>query len=173
MPYHSAIPQAGDAKSVSQGQILDNFTYLNDLVLGVNNFIILPEQAAAPATGATQMALYTKHVGASPAMFLRNHTSGTEVNFTTAEKAQAGYCILPCGIKMYWNYIAINNGVTNHNYATIGGFPAFSAVYTASVAPVFGANLQYSINVTSLGVATLSLYTQNAALNGYILVIGS
>jgi hypothetical protein len=173
MAWNPNIPLPGEAKSVSQGQILDNFTYLNDLVLGVNNFIKLPVQGAAPATTATQMALYTKTVGAAPAMFLRNHTSGTEVNFTTAEKAQAGYCVLPCGIKMYWNYITINNGATNHNYATTGGFPAFAAVYTVSVVPVFGANLQYSINVTNLSATTLSLYTQNAALTGYILVIGS
>lgn len=172
MAYTAAIPQPGDAKSVSQGQILDNFLYLNDLVLGKNKFILFtPEQPAAPATGALEMSLYTKHVGAVPAMFI-NSTVGGEVNFTTAEKAPAGYCVLPCGIKMYWNYITINNGVTNHNYATLGGFPAFSAVYTASVAPVFGVNLQYSINVTGLSATTLSLYTQNAALNGYILVIG-
>lgn len=130
MPYFSAIPQPGDAKSVSQGQILANFTYLNDLVLGVNNFIILPEQAAAPATTATQMALYTKHVGAGPAMFLRNHTSGTEVDFTTATLADPGWCRLPCGAKMAWGKISITSGNT-YNFAVAFAAIPFSVQLTA------------------------------------------
>lgn len=138
MPYHNNIPLPGDAKSVSQGQILDNFQYLNDLVLGVNNFIILPEQAAAPATTATQMAIYTKHVGAKPAMFLRELSSGTEVDFTTAGKADPGWCRLPCGILMKWGQVGLSNvGSQPVTYPLGAGIPVFAHVYSVQISTVY------------------------------------
>lgn len=174
MPYHNNIPLPGDAKSVSQGQILDNFQYLNDLVLGVNNFIILPEQAAAPATTATQMAIYTKHVGAKPAMFLRNHTSGTEVDFTTDSKATDGWCRLPCGTLMLWFSVpAVTNGAT---YGFPGTFPAITAVYSAQVTTVYtGVPLTYPVCYSALTTANITLATKNGAgdAGAKILVIGS
>lgn len=178
MPYHSNIPLPGDAKSVSQGQILDNFTYLNDLVLGKNNFIILPEQAAAPATTATQMALYTKHVGAKPAMFLRELSSGTEVDFTTASKAASGWCRLPCGIVLLWfNVGSVTNGVT-YNFPVMAPvlLPALTAVHSAQVTTVYiGVNLSFPVCYSSLTTTNITLATRNGAgdAGAKILVIGS
>lgn len=177
-PYVSNIPQPGDAKSVSQGQILDNFLYLNDLVLGKNKFILFtPEQAAAPATGALEMSLYTKHVGAAPAMFI-NSTVGGEVNFTTASKATSGWCRLPCGIVLLWfNVVAVTNGVT-YAFPVMAPvlFPALTAVHSAQVTTVYtGTNLSYPVCYSGLTTANITLATQNGAggSGAKILVIGS
>jgi hypothetical protein len=124
MAYFPNIPQPGDAKATSQGQILANFQHLNDLVLGINNFILLPEQAAAPATAATQMALYTKHVGADTAMFIRNHTSGAEVDITTAGKTTTGWCVLPCGIIVKWGTSAAVHGTGGGKSINLAVAPA-------------------------------------------------
>jgi hypothetical protein len=180
MPYHSTIPQPGDAKSVSQGQILDNFTYLNDLVLGKNNFIILPEQAAAPATTATQMALYTKHVGAKPAMFLRELSSGTEVDFTTAGKTDPGWCKLPCGIIMKWGQVGLSNaGSQPVVYPVAAGIPVFSNVYSVQISIVYtdGDTIGYVVsyaNTTSFNAQSKDVRTggHNKAATITYLAIG-
>ena len=119
MPYHSNIPQAGDTKAASQPLILDNFQYLNNLVLGINNFIVLPEQApGVPVVPALTLGLYTRHVGASTALFIGN-SAGAEVDITTSLNAIPGWCRLPCGLVMKWGVSDVCTGSGDYTIAMI------------------------------------------------------
>jgi hypothetical protein len=107
MAYQKDIPQATDQLSQSQADILGNFQALGPLVNGINNYIILPEQATSPATLVNQMALYTKDVGGFTALFLKPENSaspaGPERDITTIVGNANGNCItLPSGIKVQW-----------------------------------------------------------------------
>lgn len=129
MPYHNNIPLPGDAKSVSQGQILDNFQYLNDLVLGKNNFILLERQTVAPAIAATQVGLYNLVSGAVNTLVIKDGANAP-IDILTAIKAANGACTLPCGIKMAWGKIYITSGATYNFAAAFAGIP-FSVQLTA------------------------------------------
>ena len=178
MPYYNNIPQAGDAKSASQPLILANFQYLNDLVLGKNNFILFtPEQAAAPATGALEMALYTKHVGAVPAMFINSAADG-EVDFTTAHKATNGWCQLPCGLLMLWfrtTAVAVHNANTVFTYAVeVPTFPGFGAIpYFSQITPIYVAGNAPLYN-NGLAQATVTIRNSSGAndMRAYVFIIG-
>lgn len=113
MAYNPDIPAPTDVKSQSQADIKENFTQIKTVVdinhvtfgdadQGKHKYVTLPEQGAAPSTAANEIALYTKEIGGVSALFLRHEGDGTEVDITTATKAAAGYCKLPCGIMLIW-----------------------------------------------------------------------
>lgn len=103
MAFKANIPAAGDLLSQSQADILNNFTALN-AVLNVNLGVLnLPINATAPTTLANTPAIYSKLNSSSvPALFWRQQSSGTEVDFTTAVLSATGWCTLPCGLIMQW-----------------------------------------------------------------------
>lgn len=135
MPYHNNIPLPGDAKSVSQGQILDNFQYLNDLVLGKNNFILLERQTVAPAIAATQVGLYNLVSGAVNTLVIKDGANAP-IDILTAGKANPGWCRLPCGILMKWGQVGLSNaGSQPVTYPA--GAPVFAHVYSVQVSTVY------------------------------------
>jgi hypothetical protein len=127
MTYNNAIPQPGDFLSVSQGQILTNFSQLYSVFAqdhielddgttadrGKHKQVTLKELGAAPATTSTEIALYTKNVGGTTRLFYRPPSSGTEVQMTgPITSAQNGTCILSSGIKMVWGRDTVASGST-------------------------------------------------------------
>lgn len=119
--YNPDIPQAIDQPSQSQGEILQNFTSINEIWDvnhytfasvngGKHKFVQMPQQAIKPVILANEMALYTKDVGGTPEMFIeRGNGAQVEIPFTQfSESACAGgtysrgYAYLPSGLLMKW-----------------------------------------------------------------------
>jgi hypothetical protein len=86
MAYKANIPQATDLISVSQADLLENFTQLAGMVNPVTGVFgaLKMEAGVAPATLATQIALYCKNNGAgTPSLFYRSINNGTERDLST------------------------------------------------------------------------------------------
>jgi hypothetical protein len=101
MSYNSQIPQPGDIISASQGQLLANFDQLNQKWAvnhygldpatandGKHKFVTLPEQSAAPTTGADEVAIYSKDVGGSTQVFVRYPNDGSEISIVGSSLLQ-------------------------------------------------------------------------------------
>lgn len=91
------IPQPTDFLSVSQDQIRQNFVSLDSVVGGVYD-----QQGAAPATAATQLALFSMAGLGGPQLFLRRQNSTGLVSLTdyimTGGAVLHGFTMLPSGL---------------------------------------------------------------------------
>ena len=144
MTYNPNIPQADDLISESQGQILDNFTQLNEVFgkdhvkyddatvadRGRHKQSTYTELSADPATLVNENAIYTKDVNAISQLFLRKQSSGTVIQMSAEDpiRAQNGTSFLPGlstgGILIQWGQLSIaSGGPHNVNFPT-----AFTAV---------------------------------------------
>lgn len=147
--FNPDIPLATDRPSQSQGEILQNFTSINDIWdvnhytfaeddAGKHRFVQMPQQAAKPVISATEMALYTKDVGGTPQMFIERG-DGTEVDFTAYGESLAqtntsrGWTYLPSGILMKWGVTgetsipALPFDVAIDTNVAVPGSPSFGA----------------------------------------------
>lgn len=164
MSYQPLIPLATDKKSKSQADIKENFTLLEDTYNGINEKLVLKEQAASPATAANQMALYTKDVAGITAMFIRPEGSGTEVDFTTAVKANNGWCKLPCGIIFLWFLVPSVTNSTTYNFSTYMTVPIITNVHYAQVSAKWtGVDLSYPVEYSILTTSSIVLQTKNVS----------
>jgi hypothetical protein len=115
MAYQSNKPLSTDKLSVSQGDINGNFQAINTYVAidhvafngadqGKHKRVFFTQQAADPATAATEAAIYAKDssVPGTASLYYRPPNSGTPIEFTYALKAAAGWTWLPSGIIMQW-----------------------------------------------------------------------
>jgi len=114
MSYNNNIPQSTDKIKDSQAALLANFQALKQLIdinhgtfsaadEGKHKWVTMPNQAAAPATGAAEIALYAKLVGGASQLFMRKESSGAESNFTSATTSTTnGTTTLPSGIIIKW-----------------------------------------------------------------------
>lgn len=124
---YTLIPNATDQLSVSQGDLLNNFTAADTIFAqnhggflandGTHKFVQMPEQGSAPATTVDQGALYTA-VGATSGvteMVFRRENNGTTIPFTefsntgTFPNTIRGWTRLPSGIIMQWGAVGIVN----------------------------------------------------------------
>ena len=146
MTYTPGIPQAADIPSQSQPLILTNFIQANTLfgtdhfpfdfatvaLRGLHQSTRFQFLAAAPATAATQVALYSKDVGLGVVeLFFRRQTNGTEVQMTSnvvPVSLQNGQTFLPGHIKLQWGLEpAVAGGQVPHVITFLTDFsaPAF------------------------------------------------
>lgn len=120
MPYTYNIPQATDQLSVSQGQILANFTSLGAIAGNANvasstlnnlagfNFVSLANQVALdPTLDATHMAIYAKNSAntGQEEMWIARQTGATGISpieFTSCLRNSNGWTYLPSGIILQW-----------------------------------------------------------------------
>ena len=174
MSFNPAIPAPTDRPTISQGQILTNFSQLNTIFAnnhvsfiaaadrGKHNFCQFPEQAAAPVTAANEGAIYTK-VGASATTeaFFRRESNGAELQMTGLPVVVAGPVrgiITPWGLRMNWGSVV----------ATGGGMGALLVTYAVPFTAGGGWSITVSkaaaaITTTSVGVAN----EVNASFNLY------
>lgn len=122
--YNPAIPQAGDLISVSQGEILDNFSQLN-LQFGVDHVafntgsangdghhkqVTFDNAPTAPTLTGTMSAIFPKLVGAAQQLFFANATTTyplTGIAITTTTPLATGSGILtPWGVILNWGQIS-------------------------------------------------------------------
>ncbi len=169
---YNLIPQSADRRNVSQGDILNNFTYLQTSIGRDHNFTNDPlgtndglhtkstywVQTADPATTATQIAVYSKIDAAGKIqLWFRQENNGTAVQLTaqpTTALATAvpitsgnGATWLPGGFLLQWGTSTSGVGVV---------FPT-----PFMVAPVF----QPRVTVTPIG-ATATCTTPPCITSG-------
>jgi len=171
MAYNQNIPQATDDPSVSQAQLLGNFLAIKQLVdvnhgtfsaadEGKHKYVTLPQQAAAPATAALEMALYVKDNGGVPTPYIRQQSSGTEYNLLTQYAGtNPGWARLPGGLIMKWGTQSVS--ITGDGYVTypVGAtIPVFTTVLSAQVSVLYalipGNDVDAAIRVTSFADVT-------------------
>lgn len=136
MAYNAQIPQATDQISVSQGQILANFQFLNTIATGIFD---APVQLIAPVIPAGSNALYTLVPIVAPLtgkneLFLRNDGIAKNIPITASLQGNTGYSYLPSGILIKWGYVApaLPNPVTITYDPTV----AFTTVFSVICQPV-------------------------------------
>ena len=149
MAYNNNVPQANERPGSSQDKLLQNsiavkaFVNRNHVDLsnpsvnldeGKHKFIQMPEQSAAPATSASEGAIYTKEsaLSAVTELFFRRELNGTEIEFTSSLKAANGWTRLPSGILLKWG-TGSGSGIVTTNFPVAGTIPVFTAVYNGLV----------------------------------------
>lgn len=193
MAYLSNIPQPTDQLSVSQPQILANFTAIGTILdpdTGTVNFV---KQLADPTLPANAIGLYSKDLPGAPIAALPdvpeggpeiyvNRTDGVN-NFhipITASFCNAnGYAYLPSGVLLKWGTSTATHGAdSSTSYCAGADIPIFAAVLSVQLVLIDGpAANNASISMVS-GTSTvndLHVYLWNAALadlDYYYLAIG-
>ena len=129
MAYRNNIPLQTDQYRNSQNDILDNFQQINAVFnvnhgsfgsadIGRHRFIQFSPQGAAPATGATEIALYSA-VGAisgvAELVFKRHTGPATVIPFTEGDTALQGWTRLPSGLVIKWNTVLVSAIDANNN----------------------------------------------------------
>lgn len=190
MSYFPAIPAANDDPSVSQGQIQTNFSTLNsainlnhvDLGTGVNQagkhkFVEMPNQAAVPATLATEGTIYTKAVsGVSQEFYTPDATAneyqmtrtittkftllGTNTNYQVGPPSLfGGWSFLPGGMLFQYGFLA---NPVNGNVITF---------------PVQFTNVPYSVTVSAVRSntqdKTISISNGTVGTSSFALILSS
>lgn len=154
MPYNPLIPGPNDLASVSQGQIKDNFTELQNVIQvnhgnfgsgdqGKHKFLQLPEQGSAPTTAVNEAGLYALvgPVSTVTELAFRRENNGTSIVFTEAVTTANGWTRLPSGMIMQWGLATVS---TNGTAGTQVTFPiAF---------PTACRNVQLTQQVTAGGI---------------------
>lgn len=145
MAWNQSIPQATDALSKSQGDILGNFQALNPIVTaGQVPYLTLPVIGSAPSFGAGTDGLYTLNyatTGINELFVNKQAAAGAaQIPFTASilsttaapSTFSSGYTYLPSGILLRWEQASGTGTVT---MTLGGGFPAFNKIITAIVCP--------------------------------------
>lgn len=182
MSYNPNIPQSSDFLSVSQTDLLTNFTQLDDLFgqdhekfsagsnQGKHNKSTYLEQSTAPSTAANEGALYAKAISGITQLFFRDESNGTEHQMTGIVPGQTGthYGIdLAAGIQLRFGEL---------NVPFVGPIPfqtPFSTIgYMCLISPV-GAVVERKPNVVRVN-ATQFRVVVTGAIPGlvYYLAIG-
>jgi len=134
MTFQPTIPKSTDLISVSQGDILNNFTAIgtsfdvnhidfNAAGAGKHKFVEMPNQAGDPAGAATEGTIYTK-VATQTELFFRRD-AGTVVQMTNGTPnivGPNGTTFLPGGVILKWGQFNMAGGVTSQAVVFIGTF---------------------------------------------------
>lgn len=154
MTFDNNIPVSGQSLGSTRTQINTNFSLIasvfannheafNDGDEGKHKFMQMPEQAAAPATAASEGGFYTKDANGKPQLFYRNEGSGSEYQLTHVRDAgiaefgtnttysgtlTGGWTFLPGGLIMNYGQSTVTSSGTTITYALQfpSGNPAFS-----------------------------------------------
>jgi hypothetical protein len=158
MAWNPNIPQPTDSLSQSQADILANFQALDPLFNdGVQNWVTLPVQGSAPATAASELALYSKSVSGTPQLFMRQQSNGTEFDFTSAGATTNGWARLPSGIILKWGQAAMPSGGSSAQpsqtvtYPVGASIPVFTTVFQVFLSQIWTTN-QTSIGSNGFGL---------------------
>lgn len=141
MTFQPSIPKSTDLISVSQGDILNNFTAIgtsfdvnhidfNAGGAGKHKFVEMPNQVSDPAGAATEGTLYTK-VATQTELFFRRD-AGTIVQMTNGSPTIVGpngSTFLPGGITLKWGQFNMGAGVTSQAVV-------FTSAFTSGVSSI-------------------------------------
>lgn len=176
MAYLPNIPQSTDQLSISQGQILGNFQALLPAYTFTTNYTvpdIIFSVGPDIATAANQVALYSKTVGASADLFLRNQSNGTvfDLSFITQMlQGIPGWQKFPSGLIVKWDVVVtLRNTLATYTYPVVAGTPVFTTVYGVLATQTFGAgpstgDLNVSVSVGNLTATTFQIFPRAIGL---------
>lgn len=198
MGYQANKPQASDKMSVSQGDLLGNFTEVNTawnanhIPFNLGNegshwFLMMPNQTVTPGTfPPATIGIYNSSIGIyASGGNLWFRPAGQAAGSVTNDKlimgsSAAGWCILPSGIKLIWFNIAAVTSGTAYPIPVGGGYPALTVIYMVQVTAAYNATaLSYPVCFQGQGgIApnfTITLNTKNSAgdAGAKILIIGN
>lgn len=181
------VPNAGQTLGNSRPSVQNNFGNINTSFnvnhvdfgvadTGKHKWVTMPVQGASPATGASEVALFsrTSAFSAVPEMAFRRESNGTVIEFTSALQAATGWTRLPSGILMKWGVISgsFPNGTwQSYLFPTGATIPAFTAIYnvtlqsvTTDVPPVTTHTFNY-LTVASVATTGFSWIPRTNFLN--------
>lgn len=163
MAYLDAIPAPTDFLSLSQAQILENFSQLNTQfsvdhavltaggATGKHTQLHLPELAVAPTTAANEGCLYTFDSGTQTEAYYREESDGDVVKLTNG-----GYTntFVKAFVTFQQTGAILGTAYNVTSVTPVGGFnffvnfttPMADALYTV-VASVGGTTLYYAIRI--------------------------
>jgi hypothetical protein len=152
---------ATDLISVSQGQLLTNFTQLNTVFggdhvefnnatsanRGKHTVVHLRQQGSDGTTTSGEGALYVK----ANNLYFRQASNGTVIQLTGASTAaSSGTILLANGIRMNWgNATGVWQGVNTVTYATAFSSAAWSITLTAQLTAAFSGLTVYASGTTT------------------------
>lgn len=186
MAYNANIPQATDLLSISQGQILGNFTQLNTAWLinhvdfnagdaGKHKWVTFPSQAASPPAGSGFLG---SEIGAYNAVFTLGGGRGTGINelflnkqsFAGVKQIAMTSSILsnssPGNFSFGWTYLPSgiimywgNDTGTGSKIVTFptANVPPMTQVVSAQVSTYFPTNQQVDSFARIVGCSTTQL----------------
>lgn len=184
MPYQANIPAATDRINASQADIQANFIQLqadfgvnhvtyNALAdVGKHNVVTFPNQAAIPASVASEFIIYNK-IPAAPyplttfqELFIQRNGGGSaySVPFTAKDCSsanQAGYTFLPSGIIIKFGYIiTVAGGVQTLSFTADGHFgPAFNDIPWVTATVFNNSAVNYSVQTTAVNAVQFTVRT--------------
>lgn len=191
MAFLPNIPQSTDQLSVSQGDILNNFTILGAIAGNANvssasinatsgfNWVYLPPNGATPPAGAAftagDIGLYSaaSPVTAQNELYVNKRNQATVVQIpatasilsvTSAPAAlSAGWTYLPSGILLKWAANIAANGQTTITFPVAANIPAFNTCLTVLVQIADGGAGDVNKAVRLTGVAAVSFNVYGSA----------
>lgn len=196
MPYNALIPQANDDLSVSQPQILANFTEIatafnlnhgdfNAIDQGKHKFVEMPNQnATPPVTIANEVGIYcnTSTLTNQPEMFFikqngttapppLNAANGYEIT-SSNYIADGGWTRLPSGILIKWGQATAFPPATTLNFVfpVAATIPAFQSIYQVFVTDQSNPPRMYT--VTTISTTNFNIISSAAGIGLRYLAIG-
>lgn len=135
MSYTANVPQIGQSLGASRSIINSNFSTIqttfdvdhkdfNVASAGKHRFVHFVDATSdIPATSATEVALFNKLVSGVPRLFLRQLSSGTQIQLTGLDPTLStnGKTFLPGGMLLQWGKVIQPNSTTG----TVSYSPAF------------------------------------------------
>lgn len=186
--YNPLIPQPNDNLSTSQGQILNNFTQLNDIInfdhfnynfstvseRGLHRKVSFPENTTVSAPTGVASVLYSKAVSgvSSPyfdnavgsSVLWRGGSTNGLISQTTGGTPSSGRMTLPNGIIFIWG---VDTGPIVDNYQVNfqgGGFP--TACFSVNITGTRSGNALRSIFILD-GTLTKAKFNITTASTGF------
>lgn len=187
MPYNENIPQSTDTLNQSQPQLLANFQAI-DTMLNVNHvdfdspsgdqgkhkWVSFPIQASAPATLATELALFSQlsTITGANELAVRLPSNGAIAEFTSKEAANSGWTRLPSGILLKWGNNATIPGAQTLSFPVAANIPVFTSIFQVIISTkVAGASDTYvllnSFTTTGMTVTSTARTTTSNAVSGF------
>lgn len=178
MAYQKTKPLSTDLISTSQVDIQGNFTALATVLDPDNGTALFPRQLHGATTAATTVGLVGRdsvELPGNTALFFLPQAGAAGIDFTTAVKADPGWCKLPCGIILHWGYVAIAQAGTTVPFTP--NFPkAVLSVQLSSVATGAQTNVVqvWAPNKTGFTAYSMTVgsHASYQASNAYYLAIG-
>lgn len=145
------VPSASQTLGQTYTPISGNFSTINTAFSvdhveyaiagqGKHNKVTMPAQSVSPTTVASELALFSKLVSGVPQMMWRQQSNGSEIDFTSAGKANPGWTRLPSGILLKWHSAVSFPGgttlMTVNTDADVPGSPAFTNLFTVLITVV-------------------------------------
>lgn len=191
MAYKNNIPQPTDQLSVSQGDLLNNFSAIaaafnlnhvnfNASAQGKHAFVELVTQSPKPTTAAGEVGLYSQSSSftSQPELAIQKQTGGVSYEFTSAgyvvgTAAVPGWAVLPSGILLKWGTTTTNGAGNATVTLNAAGQPTYSACYICIPTANFALGVSNIVQFSSFtGTASAIFFSNTGNVSFSFLVIG-